>query len=350
MPETEQKTGDVVQLPLDQSEGAKLGRKLWRKQILPIGRSIQYQGETLDFTTELADQLINSFDAGAFETVPLVLADEENRHGENPERQRGQVVALERTDDGLNALIETDTRGSEIMQNNPKMGVSPRLFTEYVRGNDGKEFGTVLRHVALTLDPQVYGLKEWESVDLSADHGENVINLSASEYTTKGGEMSKETEVVETPAAETETPAAEDTAGDEGRGETVDLTAVNGKLTEAIDLANRAIAEKNELADKLHAQETEARLEKLQTGEFAVPKSVIDLARPLVMRRESQVIDLTAADGTKSKSDVSSEVFKMLEAMKVIPLSEDGRVDLTANPATDADAALESLREQFGTS
>lgn len=346
-------TGDVLQLPLDQSKGQQLGRKLWRKAIMPIGKQIQYEGGTLDFTADFAEEVVRNFNEGAFESVPLVLADKENKHNEFPENKRGEIIGLETGEDALFALVETDPRGTEMLSNDPKMGISPRLFTNYVRGNDGREFGTVLRHGAVTLDPQVYGLGTWESVDLSADHGESVIDLSASEYISTGGEsMTKETEVKETPAAGAADPAAEAAAsGDEGkRTEQVDLTAVNGKLTEAIDLANRAMAEKNELADKLHATEVEARLEKLQTGEQAVPKALIDLARPLVMRRETQVIDLTAADGTESKTDVASEVFKMLEAMKVVPMTEDGKIDLTATPATDADAALEALREQFGTS
>ncbi len=341
---SEDKSTAHIQLPVENSESSRVGRKLWRKEILPINKSIKYQGQTLDFTEDFADELIKTFNDGAFESVPLVLADAENKHTEDPERNRGNVVGLEKTDSGVAALIETDGRGSEIMENNPKMGVSPRIFTNYVRGNDEKPFGTVLRHVALTLDPQVYGLKEWENVDLSADHDTtSLIDLSAAEYITQGGDEVEKDEKV----TEEETPEVQ---ADEGvRTEQIDLTAIQGKYQEAIDLANRALSEKNEMADRLHKQEMERRLEVMGQGENAVPKALIDLARPLVMRRESQVIDLTNDQGEDVKSDVSTEVFKMLEASRVIPMGEEGKLDLTSQPA-DEDAALEALRSQFGTS
>jgi len=341
---------DVVQLPLDTSEPAKIGRKLWRKQILPIGTSIQYDGGQLDFTAEFADEIVQNFNEGAFETVPLMLADKDNLHNEFPENQRGEIIGLEKTETGVNALIETDPRGTEMLTHNPKMGISPRIFTEYQRGNDGRQFGTVLRHGAVTLDPQVYGLGAWESVDLSASPGAKIIDLTSKAYTKKEESMAAEQETVvetpaETPAAETtETPAAETPAA----GETVDLTAVQGQARQAIDLANRAIAEKNEMADRLHAQEVEGRLERLQQGENAVPKSLIDLARPLVAKRESGVIDLTAADGSKSSKAVSEQVFELLEAARMVPMGEGGRIDLTAAGSDDTDAALEELRKQFG--
>lgn len=344
----DQKVGDVVQLPLDTSEPAKIGRKLWRKQILPIGTSIQYDGGQLDFTQEFAAEIVQNFNDGAFESVPLMLADKDNQHNEFPENQRGEIIGLEMTDDGVNALIETDPRGTELLTHNPKMGISPRLFTDYKRGNDGKEFGTVLRHGAITLDPQVYGLGAWESVDLSASPGAKIIDLSNQVYAKKEDVMAGTQETVETPAVE-ETPAAEvETPAEETpASEQIDLTAVQGQARQAIDLANRAIAEKNEMADRLHAQEVESRLERLQTGDNAVPKSIIDLARPLVAKRESGVIDLTSADGTKTSKAVSEQVFELLETVRTIPMGEQGTIDLTSSQ-TDTDAALEALRQQFG--
>lgn len=334
--------GDVLQLPVDATEREKIGRKLWRKQILPIGKSINYNGQRLDFTQELAESLIQNFNEGAFETVPLVLSTNDNKHTENPEAQRGEIVALELSADGtgLDAFVETDPRGSEIIENNPKMGISPRIFTAYTRASDSKSFGPVLRHGAMTLDPANYGLKEWEGVDLSADHGTEVIDLSTVSY--EGGETVEDQERTGA-AAGAESGAGEAAAAAEST-EVVDLT---NKVNEAVDLANRAIRERNELEEKLFRGEQEQRLERLATD--GVPKSLIDLARPLVMQRgEGRVIDLTAESGETVQKPVADQVFELLEAAGRVPMGEGGRVDLTAQAGDDQDAALEFLREQFG--
>jgi hypothetical protein len=177
--------GRVTVLTPKLSSGAiELGRKLWRKQILPIG-SLNYEGRKLNFTRDYLGQLAQSFNARAFDTVPFQLADDQNRHTNDPERTRGEILGVELATDGLYGTFSVTDKGDKILREFPNLGVSVRIVEDMERGTDGAQFPVALQHVLATWDPRVNAMRPWEAVTC-ANETSDVIDLSALVFTPDG--------------------------------------------------------------------------------------------------------------------------------------------------------------------
>lgn len=165
----------ALQLPPVSEPATRLGRKRFRKQILPLGSIDHPEKGRLDFTGQTLQDLIAEFDGGAYDVVPFVLANERNEHNDDPERVRGEVTKLEADDDGLYAVIETTRRGAKLVEENPKLPVSVRIIPPAREGAR-----PVLAHVCGTLDPVAKGMSPWEAIDASSDL--QVVDLSGGVY------------------------------------------------------------------------------------------------------------------------------------------------------------------------
>jgi hypothetical protein len=178
----------VIQTPLLGSDCIELGNQVWRKRLLPVG-SVEYQGRVLKFDRSYLNALADSFRSGAYDQVPLQLADARNTHTNDPERTRGWVQDMSVDDSGLWVTVTTTDAGSQLLAANPKLGVSARIVEDYARA-DGKYFPAAIQHVLGTLDPRIPGLGAWEAVtaDLSNGPGADmVIDLSTSSWAGEPG-------------------------------------------------------------------------------------------------------------------------------------------------------------------
>ena len=173
-------TGTVTVLTPTLASGAvELGRKLFRKQILPIGQ-LDYKGRKLDFNRAYNDNLAAAFRDGAFDTVPFQLAPDDNSHTNAVDRSAGEIVGLESTDEGLFATVSASDKGAAIIEENDKLPVSVRVVEGYTR-SDGKttrEYPAALQHVLATWAPRIAGMGRWEPI-ACAQETEQVIDLSA---------------------------------------------------------------------------------------------------------------------------------------------------------------------------
>lgn len=175
----------AVQTPFRRGEPQRVGRHLWRKQVLPR-QSIFYRDKTgerqIDFDNDYFKMLQLSFKAGAFDQVPFLLDPGGREPHDNAAVQdfRGEVKGLEEDDKGIFALIETTPAGTKVLEENPRLGVSARVVEDYDRA-DGKHYPLAMAHVLGTLDPKVTGLEPWERVDLSTPEV-TVIDLTAGRY------------------------------------------------------------------------------------------------------------------------------------------------------------------------
>jgi hypothetical protein len=150
----------ATQLPYLREPAARTGRRLFRKQVLPIGTVTHPQHGPLHFTADRLAKLRESFLAGAMDQTPFALVDGQNRHSDSPDNYRGEVKGLELTDEGLFATIEATDSGAKLLDDNPRLPVSVRIK----KLDDGRE---VLAHVAATHDPVAKGMRPWEAIDAS---------------------------------------------------------------------------------------------------------------------------------------------------------------------------------------
>lgn len=348
----------------------KLGRSLYRKQVLPIG-SIDYKGKPLHFTREMHQHIAAAFNSGAYDSVPFVLAPADNSHTMDPERTRGVVKGFELTAQGLDALIEVGTDGAKLIDDNPGLGVSARILMDLTRA-DGKHFPAAVQHVLGTLDPRVPGMKPWEKVaDLAADQTP-VVDLTAASY------APERTGMAFTPEQEAKLAALLDNVGDDGKlivapasnddtltdaelqaiidaasnddepaGDLVSAS-LSSDAQEAIDLANatadQARQEVAAVSVELAAQRW--RADRASFEQAGVPPVLLDLAAPVLELPTDAVIELS---NTKTV-DVAKVVRDMLDAAKgTVDLSAPAGTTVATTPDSDEDrkAAVAAYRKYY---
>lgn len=380
----------ALQMPLEVGEAKPVGGRLFRKQVLSVG-TIPYKGRTLRFDRPYLEQIVRNFNAGAFDQVPLVLANGKNEHNEDPDRFRGEVKALELTDDGVDALVELTDDGAELVRKNPRLGVSARLVPEFQR-SDGRRFENVMRHVCATLDPKLNGMRPWESVSLSVrwgpQDGDQVIDLSTSSYVPetktptltddqldelKGlsgderaakarellGESSSEKPdekksrfpnlrklfglAADTPDEDLDSALAKFVEGDEptSKDEPTDkereaaLANLTAEQRKAIDLANSdaATARKDASEARREVAKVTWESERKELAAAGVPPVLLDLCEPYLSEGHAEIVDLSNGE----KFDVSETLRKLLSETK-------GFVDLSqaAGSSEDSDKAKEA--------
>lgn len=179
---------DVILTPLDFSEPVKAGKRRFWKQILPV-TSIDYNGTKVDFDDNFHKDLKLSFSQGAYDQVPLVFADGENRHNMDPRNFGGELLDVQYRGTGKKGgtwgLIEAAPETAKVLDRNPRLGVSARIM-QNIRKADGRTFKRAMNHVLLTMNPRVSGMEPWQAVDLSEAADIEVVDLTAAEYTEEG--------------------------------------------------------------------------------------------------------------------------------------------------------------------
>lgn len=163
----------AVRTPLSHTTALALGNKLWRKQVLKQG-TIHYRGGTFDASPEYLDEVVAAFQDNAIGSVPFVFVDDTGAHSESPRHRKGNVVGLERTPDGIDAILSLDDDANELVAKDKKFGVSVLIKHDRTTGG-GKRYPAVLAHVAGTYDPVINDLGDWE--ELAASNDGDVLDL-----------------------------------------------------------------------------------------------------------------------------------------------------------------------------
>ena len=276
----------AVLTPFYRSRAVELGNRLWRKKVLPVG-DVEYKGRTLHFTLDYLKGLAGAFTAKAYDQVAFQLADAQNTHTNDPERFRGDFVAMEAEPDGLWVTLKPTEAGDKVLKENPELGVSARIVEDYAR-SDGQHFPAAIQHVLGTLDPRIPGLGAWQAIEAASPVPDTVIDLSASTFAGEG------TPAPPPPAPSQPEPAP---AAQEPPGRTDD-----------------AMPELDGLTD-----EQKARLAKL----LELPDEQLDaLAAGGLVLTPDELLALTAStdgpgpgdgDGTGDEDEVASEISAMTD-------------------------------------
>lgn len=209
-----------LRTPLDTAGAKRVGDRVYRKQVLPIGE-YTVGGRTLKFTPDYLQDVAEAFSDQAFDTVPLVLADATNNHTMAAEAGKyGEVVGMEfdphavnpdngKPAPGLYSTVKLSAEAADIVERNPKFGVSVRLKEGYTRP-DGKHYRAACQHVLGTWDCRITGMTPWAAIDLShpADDGGTVVDLSALTYESEEAAMADDPTTTATPEAIPATPPA----------------------------------------------------------------------------------------------------------------------------------------------
>lgn len=156
--------------------------RLFRKQILKLGRLRLPSGDHLTIDSEFLNSVVSNFNSGTVDHVQIPAALDDNSHTEDPERNLGEVVGLEANDKGLFALMDFRKSSSMDAPGSTILGASAALALDYKKTDTGEKVGPVLLHVCATNRPHVTGMEEYsELIAASSDLQEQEVVFLSSE-------------------------------------------------------------------------------------------------------------------------------------------------------------------------
>jgi hypothetical protein len=345
--------------------------------------------------------LLESFEAGAYDQVPFQLADENNKHTNDPERTRGEIQSLDLAADGLYMTISTTKQGAKVIQENPRLGVSARIVNQLKRA-DGKFFPAAIQHALGTLDPRINGLGSWSAVEASNDDGP-FIDLTGTEYQEASSVADKLTaeeqaqldallaklgddapdsdndDEDELTDAELEALMLEADSQDEDAGgksteddddlseEEIERLIATGQLdleevNASVDQATQQVLEMTRSQVAVHNIELARVTEALDEGrwqqertmfmeKYGIPPSILDLAKP-VLKGDGHVISLSNGDNADSGAIVRRMLTEIGTHVKMLDLSNELGTAIQQD-ATDQEheqtlALVKNYRSQTG--
>lgn len=237
-------TEQVIYTPFDLSDATPAGRRRFWKQVLPF-TTINYKGHKIKFDKKFHMDLADAFRKEAFDQVPVVFADDDNRHNMNPRNFGGDVLDMQVRPTGTYALIEADEEAAKAIEKNPKLGVSARI-RQMVEKSDGRKFPRAVEHICLTMNPRVTGMEPWQAVDLSDEDADiEVVDLTAENYQ-EGNDMGVRT----AKKASSKQPQDRRRKGEKTTSRRIDLSALSDEQFEQmLDLAETLTADPEEDED-----------------------------------------------------------------------------------------------------
>jgi hypothetical protein len=161
----------------------------FRKHLLNLGPLIHPKtGETIQLDGAWFDKLKANFDSGVCDIVQVPLADAQNRHTEDPLRNAGEVVDIERVGDKIYSVVDIrDPAVAQGIRDKRLLGASAFLHLDYKDTKTNQNVGPALLHHCITNRPYVTGLEDYEEVvAASADGSGDVVILSAPEPPSAG--------------------------------------------------------------------------------------------------------------------------------------------------------------------
>jgi len=141
----------------------KASGRVFRKHILNLG-PLHYKGKTFNLDDSWYAKLKDNFNSGV-SMCQVPLADEQNKHSEDPLRNTGEVVGLERAGNKVYTLV--DVRDPDVAQriaDKRIMGASAFLHMDYEDTRTQKRVGPALLHHCLTNRPYITDLEPYEEV------------------------------------------------------------------------------------------------------------------------------------------------------------------------------------------
>lgn len=163
---------------LELAHTPKTKGRLFRKHILTEG-VLNYGGQKFMMDSKFMDTLVKNFEDKKCDIVQVPIVDGNNSHSEDPLRNIGEVVGLEREGNKLYSLIDVRKEEAANELGNTLIGASAMLSTNYMDTSTATRVGPTLLHVAITNRPHVLNLEDFEEViAASSDSSDEVILLS----------------------------------------------------------------------------------------------------------------------------------------------------------------------------
>lgn len=324
--------------------------RLFKKHLLSTGELLHpVTGKKIIIDDEFLNIMKRNFDDKVCPIVQIPVADDYNRHSEDPTRNIGEVVDVQIENGKLYAFLDIRDASAADKLGKTMLGASAMLATNYKNTKTGEMVGPALLHSCVTNRPYCLDLEDYSEVLLS----------NTTDSTNEAVVLSSATET------ETEMPRSlEELLKELKDGHDIDVDALTARVTELeetsaslsnsnteLESAKAEIeAEKSELeaerdeAVRLSSELTEALeasgVVKLSNGDVT-PADVVGAIAELAqghLALSNQVKEL-------AEKDAGYEVQDLVDAGKVPPTQKSWLVNLKLSAPTQYTEFLATLPE-----
>jgi hypothetical protein len=173
------------------------GKRVFRKHILTKG-PLYYQDRVIDVNDEFLDTVVKNFNDHVVSHVQAPVVDENNRHTEDPFRNIGEVIKVERVGDKLYSYIDVRDEAARSKMGKTLLGASAQLSLNWKNNKTNKRVGPALVHTAITNNAHLNDLEDFEEVLLSNGTSDSSNNkkavgiLSATPSTSRSSKMERD--------------------------------------------------------------------------------------------------------------------------------------------------------------
>ena len=294
-----------TKVELADNEGGKYKR--FKKQICQFGEYVDPNNTSKRMVLDklFGKRLKENFDNGKYGVVAVPLGHPRNS-SELAAWNRGEMVNMELTDDGINAVIEIrDDETAKSIENRNIPDVSMGFEDNYLDKKTGKFVGPLLKHVGLVVDPYIKGMRRFVPL---ADEVPAVLFSDSQDYEKEDKTMTvkikndREVDVEVTYAVDGENKTETVAAGAE--------IEVPGDQAEAVkqQIADAEAPKDNDKENELSERE----------------KALAD--------REAVLAEKEAA---AAKRDAEAKFNKLLSDGKVVPAQKDAFMALSEASSTE---------------
>lgn len=291
---------------IDQVTGRRYPR--FRKHILNLG-VLKYKGHEYKLDDSWYARLKDNFNAGV-SMVQVPLANDSNQHTEDPLKNTGEVVGLEREGNKVYTVIEVrKPRVAEGIRDKTILGASAFLAMDYTDTRSGRKVGPALLHHCITNRPYVLDLEPYqEIVAATADiEGDEPIVLAAPE-----DGMPTKDELLAALKAE----------------HGIDVAALQAQAAQRADMTALTAA----VAEALSGSEVQLTGDTGTISLNDVTGAIVELA--------NQNKSLTADVGKLKQQQAESEVDGLIKAGRLLPKSRNVAINMMLTNPADLDALV----------
>jgi len=360
---------DLVYVPDEGNSFVELSRtpsgKLYRKHILTKG-PLYYpgvKGGKIDVDDKFLDTVVKNFNDHVVSHVQAPVVDGNNSHTEDPFRNIGEVIKVEREGDKLYSYIDVRDEKAVPLVGKTLLGASAMFSLDWKNNKTNMRVGPALIHTAITNNAHVNDLEDFEEVRLSNGVSDSntrtrAVMLSAAPNTHKDGSEMDLDELIAVLKDEhgIDVPELQKAAGKADK-----FAKLSAELQEKLATGEDAVLKLSNTDDEASAEDivaavadlvqsrvelsskvdglvkdaatakAEARIEELVAGGFIAPAKRAENLELLLsnaelferMVPEKPLVKLSAEDGQEHKDDSHDETV----ASEVARLSADAKAN-----------------------
>lgn len=314
---------ELVIVPSDGDGYVNLARtksgRLFRKHLLSKGPLRHPKsGQVIDVDDDFFAKLKQNFDAGVCPIVQVPLANKNNEHSEEPDRNIGEVVDIEITDGKAFAVMDIRDPAHADRMGKTYLGASAMLSLDYQDTKTGKRVGPTLLHSCVTNRPYVTDLDDYEEIVAATTDSTDEATVLLTTGTAEIEKPAEETEMPEEPTKTVAEPSLEELLTTLKDKHNIDVTALQAQQSHTTRQAELS----QTIADAL----SKAGIVKLSNTDD--DKLTTDTVVTAVQELATSNVTLTNRLTSLERRDAEHAVDTLISEGKVLPAKRDVMVTL----------------------